>query len=303
MRVTTRYSFDVAIDTLQRRQQELADGQQRLTSGKRVERASDDPTAAARAERALAAMSRTEAELRAIEAGRNVMTLAERALGDAGELLQQARELVVAAGNASYSDQERRALAIQLRGLRAQLLAIANRSDGAGAYLFAGQGGGQAPFADDPGGVFYRGVRGDFSTAGREPLPLSVDGEAGWLGGSGGGVFATLDRAIRDLDPPPGHTPPTPDQITTQGLDGIDGAMAALQQLRARIGELLTRADLAEGRAADDRLYQQTERSNAEDLDLVQAISDFQARQTGYEAALKAYSMVQRMSLFQYLNG
>ena len=32
-----------------------------------------------------------------------------------------------------------------------------------------------------------------------------------------------------------------------------------------------------------------------------QAISDFQNQQTGYDAALKTYSMVQRMSLFQYL--
>jgi flagellar hook-associated protein 3 FlgL len=36
---------------------------------------------------------------------------------------------------------------------------------------------------------------------------------------------------------------------------------------------------------------------------MVQALSDFQAKQTGYEAALSTYSKVQRMSLFQYLNG
>jgi flagellar hook-associated protein 3 FlgL len=36
---------------------------------------------------------------------------------------------------------------------------------------------------------------------------------------------------------------------------------------------------------------------------MVQAISSFQNQQTGYDAALKSYSMVQRISLFQYLNG
>ena len=35
---------------------------------------------------------------------------------------------------------------------------------------------------------------------------------------------------------------------------------------------------------------------------MVQAISEFQNLQNGYEAALKTYSSVQRMSLFQYLN-
>ena len=34
---------------------------------------------------------------------------------------------------------------------------------------------------------------------------------------------------------------------------------------------------------------------------MVEAVSSFQTRQTSYDAALKAYSMVQRLSLFQYL--
>ena len=36
---------------------------------------------------------------------------------------------------------------------------------------------------------------------------------------------------------------------------------------------------------------------------MVKAISDFQNQQTGYDAALKTYSTVQRLSLFEYLNG
>ena len=43
------------------------------------------------------------------------------------------------------------------------------------------------------------------------------------------------------------------------------------------------------------------ERSNAEDLDLTAAISDFQTRQTGYQAALQTYASVQRLSLFDYI--
>jgi len=35
----------------------------------------------------------------------------------------------------------------------------------------------------------------------------------------------------------------------------------------------------------------------------VHAISDFQNQQTGYDAALKSYASVQRLSLFQYVNG
>jgi flagellar hook-associated protein 3 FlgL len=54
MRVSTANAYDASIEQLQRRQQQLPEGQLQLTSMKRVNRASDDPTAAARAERALA---------------------------------------------------------------------------------------------------------------------------------------------------------------------------------------------------------------------------------------------------------
>ena len=73
--------------------------------------------------------------------------------------------------------------------------------------------------------------------------------------------------------------------------------------LRSRAGEALNRADMVEGRIATQAVAAKVERSNAEDLDMVKAISEFQSLQIGYEAALKTYSTVQRMSLFQYLNG
>ena len=77
MRLSTANLFDASIANLQRRQNALQDQQQQLTSGKRVALASDDPTGAARAERALASIGRVEANQRALEASRNSMTLAE----------------------------------------------------------------------------------------------------------------------------------------------------------------------------------------------------------------------------------
>jgi len=78
--------------------------------------------------------------------------------------------------------------------------------------------------------------------------------------------------------------------------------MVYLQRSRAVAGEALLRVDNETGRLDSQKLASETERSDAEDLDMVDAISKFQNQQTGYDAALKSYSMVQRMSLFQYLN-
>ena len=82
----------------------------------------------------------------------------------------------------------------------------------------------------------------------------------------------------------------------------MDSALSTMQGARSEVGETLNRLDGAEGRITASKLAAQTERSNAEDLDMTSAISEFQAKQNGYSAALQSYAMVQKMSLFQYLN-
>lgn len=404
MRLSTANLYDASIANLQRRQQALQNQQQQLTSGKRVAQASDDPTGAARAERALASIGRVEANQRALEASRNSMTLAESALGDANELLQQARETMVSAGNASYSDAERQGLANKLQGLRDQLLAIANRPDGAGGYVFSGQGSANPPFLDQAGGVSYVGTPGTIQTGNLDSFQLSVDGRGAWeQARSGNGTFVTdagpnsidpaqpakgwidsgrvtdpslltgqnyridiagtapaqtytvtntdtgagvtsgsyksgqniqfdgisvavsgapadgdnfsiapatnslkvfdvLDRAISELKTPLRNAAQI-QQSNTGRLRDLDAVMGGLQNARSQVGEKLNNLDGTETRLAAIKQYSTEEKSAAEDLDMVQGISDFQNQQTGYDTALKTYALVQRMSLFQYISG
>jgi flagellar hook-associated protein 3 FlgL len=63
----------------------------------------------------------------------------------------------------------------------------------------------------------------------------------------------------------------------------------------------MDQAEWTDDRLADGRLAAQSQRSAAEDVDMAAAVSEFQARQTSYDSALKAYSMVQRLSLFEYI--
>ena len=397
MRVATAHAYETSLNALTRRQTELSESQLQLTTGKRVNRASDDPAAAAQAERALAKSSRADASQRAAEASRNMMSLTESALGDAGELLQQVREALVAAGNATYSDAERLGVAQKIEGLREQLFAVANRSDGAAGFLFGGQGSSAPPFVDAAGGVEFRGTAGETSAAGEDRLPLSADGRSVWLSArtgngvfetraatstgtavvdagqvtqpgaltgssysiqfainagvtsysvlrdgnptaltdvpyaagklveidglgvtikgapasgdefqiapstSGQSVFGLLDRAAATLKTP-FRTGPQIAQANVFDLRDIDQVMGQLQSSRAMTGDALNRIDGVSSRLDTIKLQASVERSTAEDLDMVHAISEFQNQQTGYDAALKSYSMVQRMSLFQYLN-
>jgi flagellar hook-associated protein 3 FlgL len=307
MRITTMHAYDRGVSTLQQRQQALSESQIQLTSGKRVLRASDDPSAASRAERALAAMSRAESRMRALEAGRDTMQLTETALGDAVELTQQVREKLVSAGNGSFTDPERKIVADALRDLRTQLLAVANRNDGGGRSLFGGQGNTGDALADAPTGVVYLGTDGHLQAAAGEPMPLSTDGRAVWLQTvdpvvptTTTSIFDALTTAINELSTT-GRTSTQVAQTVSEGIARVDATMTTMSSWRSRAGEALNQADGISSRLGQAKLDAQTHRSDAEDLDMVAAISEFQSQQTGYSAALQTYSTVQRMTLLDYL--
>lgn len=401
MRIPTFHTQDAGLETLNARQADMLSLQNQIATGKRVSKPSDDPAAAARAERALAAHTRAVSSQKAVDASRAAMTQAESALGDSGALLQRARELVVASGNASYTDKDRASVAAELEQIRTQLVVVANQTDGTGSYLFGGQGASQAPFVDAPGGVQFAAQSGERRTESPTGLPLSADGRAAFMSAnSGNGVFvvsagagitgATID-AGRVADPqaitgdsyqlvfsvsatvPPATTyailqngnptavtaapyvagqaitfggisvtvsgtpqtgdtfavdPSTPTlsafdmldrtiaglrtggrtgsqvaQATAFALRDLDQVMNTLTAARASAGAALNRIDTETDRIDGQKLAARTERSNAEDVDLVHAYSEFSSKQTSYDAALKSYAMVQRLSLFQYLNG
>lgn len=404
MRVSTAYTYSSGIDDLQRRQTELTQAQEQMTSGKRISKPSDDPAAIARAERALNEEARGTALQRSIDASRNVMTLTESALGNAVDLTQTAREALVKAGNGSYTASERQALAAQLRQIRAQLLSVSNQTDGNGGYLFGGQGANATPFHDgvDASGnpaVTSSAGGGQPSASNAEYLPLNVDGNTVWMqvptgngvfdtsagtgntgtgwisGGSvtdpgaltgsnyqvqfavdgagnttytvtqdGGGtaltgvpyksgqtiqldgmtfsvsgapadgdsfqiapsaptgnVFGSIDRALSALENPNAGSGQV-SQAVNSGIRDMDQALGKFQSARAMVGETLNRLDSVDSRTSGRILAAQTARSDAEDLDMVKAVSEFSNKQTSYQAAMQAYSMVQRLSLFQYLN-
>jgi flagellar hook-associated protein 3 FlgL len=307
MRIATAFAHDNSMSTLQRRQAALVEGQEQLTSGKRVRKPSDDPADAAQAERALAQVTRSESLQRALDASRQAMEFTESSLGAAGELLQQAREQVIAAGNGTFSDSERQALATVLRGLRDELFSIANRSDGGGRYFFGGQGSDGPPFTDAPGGVVYNGATGQARAVLGESSPLTVDGEQAWLRAAdpanpGGtlSVFGVLDRVIGELNTT-GMTKVQVGAAVNAGLRDLDAVAENLGAWRARAGESLNRISGMTERLSQTKLDGQRARSEAEDLDMLAAISNFQNRQTGYDAALRSYSIVQKMSLFDYI--
>ena len=412
VRLGTANMYDNALRNLSARQTNLSNLQENLTSGKRVVRASDDPVSAAQAERALNRMSRIQADQRALETQRNAITQGESSLGDAVDLLHNFRELIVNAGDATLSPNDRVTIANQLQGLREQLQTIANRTDANGIPLLSSLGSALAPFMGPqstspdytfqglpgqtastgitvPGsldgdsafmfdpqrdGVYTAGVStiptdrqltttpitpvdrslitGDsysitFSAVGPgatpgtstatytitnvktgvaslpitvpdyptdKPVTISVTGIPGLKFDITGtpatgdavnlapsaSLFSTLDSAINGIRNAPNNNGAI--QAVGQALANIDVGMERVHNMRSYAGELMNRADRITGDQEKRSIQLEGDRSRAEDLDMIQGLSDFQNQQVGYEAALKSYAMVQKLSLFNFMS-
>ena len=393
MRIATANGYDATMDNLNNRQAGLADLQEKLSAGKRVLRASDDPTAMAQAERAMNRIKRIETEQRMLSGQKNAMALAESTLGDSIGDLQAIRELVVAAGNGAYTTNNRTSLAQQMSALRDRLFNQSNAKDTNGIPLFGGLGSPNETFSDTAGGVTFNGTPGQKSSS-LTSIPGTLDGSAVWnrvptgngvfnlsLGSSNtgtlysdpgtvvnpsaltgnnytitfsivGGVtsysvpnstpaiananyiegqaiqfdgisitpkgnpangdtlsvapstrvslFTVLDNAINSINNSSNNN--ILRHALDKALSEIDAGMARLQSGRGQAGDMLNQADLIENNQVARTNQIQNDRSRAEDMDMVKGISDYQNQQTAYDAALKTYAQVQRLSLFNYMS-
>jgi len=182
-RLASANTYDTALTNLNNRQSNLSNLQSSLTSGKKITVASDDPTGAAQAERALTRISRIATDQRALESQRNSITQAESTLGDVTSALQNFRDLVVSAGNGTFSAAERTTVAVQLTGLRDQILALSNKTDSNGQPLFGALGSAAKPFTGPQSTTqdyTFQGLPGQTSSS-ENSIPTTLNGDSAFM--------------------------------------------------------------------------------------------------------------------------
>lgn len=311
-RVATAHAFEASITRIGQRSAELTELQDQLSAGKRVLRASDDPVAATLAEREHNRLLRTEADTRALERSRSSLQLAEGAVGQMGALLGRFQELLVQGSNSVLTESDRRTISLEMRGLRDQLLNLANVQDAEGNALLGGLGVTHAsgrPFEQvgPPTSVTPHLLAGQ-AAATEVGLPNRVDGDFALrnlasvdpdvVGNTD--LFAIMQRAIDRLEDPALSTSARSAALAHANAD-LQTGQDRLLLVRGRLGELLQRADSIGSLLQDRSVAGQQALSQLTDLDMVRAISEFQTRQMGLQAALQSYGQVQRLSLFQFI--
>ena len=116
-RISTGMMYGQSLSGMLVRQKQLNTLQQQLATGQKLVTAKDDPVAAGTA----VGLDRTLAELERF--GKNANTVANRlglqenVLAQAGDYMIRVNELAIQANNSSLSDQDRQAIAAELRSI------------------------------------------------------------------------------------------------------------------------------------------------------------------------------------------
>jgi flagellar hook-associated protein 3 FlgL len=146
MRITQGRMIELAAASTAKAQSSAADAATQVSSGMRVGKASDDPTAWAAAERTKVQRAVIAGSSAAIDAGRGRLEETDAALSTIGDVVSRVRELAVQGSSATYNGSDRAQLAIEIRALMQSAVGAANTRSADGEYLLAGSDSLAQPF-------------------------------------------------------------------------------------------------------------------------------------------------------------
>lgn len=161
IRISSQQVFSGGINRLQDLNVGLNKTSEQISTGKRVNRPSDDPVAAARILKLDQELARADTYQRNAQLADNRLKQEENALASSIDVIQRVRELTVQAGNGALSQNDRNSIASELKERLDQLATIANTKDASGEYIFSGFQGNQQAFTQNVSGDWvYRGDEG-----------------------------------------------------------------------------------------------------------------------------------------------
>ncbi len=249
----------------------LARIQGQVASGRVIERPSDGPAAAMEALRYRRTLRGHEQYGRNVGDAKAWLGQADSALDSIDSRLTRARTLTIQAENASLSAEARGAIATELRSIADEMVSIAN-TDHMGRPIFAGTAATQDAYAAD--GTYL----GDMT-----PIQRRVDSS----------ITFQVIRAVAD-DVEAGNNP-------TAGLDVIDAARDRVSTAEAALGSRLAAIERVESRNEGRAIDTRAALSQAEDVDLTDAILELRTSEAAYTTALNVAARVLDHSLLNFL--
>ncbi|MBN1141284.1 MAG: flagellar hook-associated protein FlgL [Deltaproteobacteria bacterium] len=289
-----------------------------VSTGKRITRASDDPSAISPVLEARKQIRLNDTYLNTLGMAQDKLKVQDTYLEQGVNVLVRAKEVAVNAVNATLDSQSLSTLADQIVSLRTELVDAGN-AQVEGKFIFAGYNETVRPFAVNAGydpalydpansatwPIQYQGDENPFrlEISPGEVLEVGLPGCDVFMGDADNdgsvdagcrnvfGVLSQLEEAIRANDP-----------AAVNGLlEDLDQSLSQISRRQGALGVNAQRVESAMDHMAEIKLNYQETLSRYEDADLVASIALMNQQETAFEAALKVTSRVSQLSILDFL--
>ncbi len=306
MKISTSYLFDRSVKQMSTVQSDLAHTQAQVSAGKQVISPSDAPDQAAAIQRLKSVLNHQDSYLKALTTVKARLEGEDSNLQSVSDMLIRAKELAVQSANDTLNPGNRKALAVELKGLRDQMLSLANSRDTNGNYLFGGSRVKQVPFAQDAiGQVTYKGdqTRMQVRVGEQRTIPLNRSGAETFVPvirtdaagqSSARSFFGVMDDLIAGVT--------NSDRTAMQrGVGEMDNLLNGVSLARANVGTDLNVVEQQTQAIDETKLTLKTTLSNIEDLDMAEAITKMNKQMLSLEASQSSFAKITQLNLFNFI--
>lgn len=297
MRITFNSQFRDAAAGIETASERMLEAQRQVSTGRRINKVSDDPTGAATALAERNALGALEQYKRSADSVGSRLTVIDTVLTDILDKLTRAQTVAMAGQGSHKTDVQRNSAAQELEGIRAALLDDLNTKFH-GTYVFAGASSTTKPFQTAGDGSIdpYAGSATELEVDigdGRS-VKIAFNGNDIGQGAAAQHVFDVLDAlttAVRGGD----------DAAISTGIQDLQAAFTRASTAQGVVGAGMQEIDSQTLRLQQMKLSTGERISKVEDANMAEAISNLSNADTAYRAALGAVSTATRVSLLDYL--
>lgn len=287
MRVTNSMVLRSTLRDLNGSLARLQNSQADLSTGRMIRKVSDDPGRASSAMATRQQIRRADQQSRSLADAQSWLYAADTALLSGLDMMTRLKELAVRAGNdGTVTDASRQALATEIRGIREELMSLANTKYG-DRTIFSGT---QPGPAFDAAGTYV----GDAGAVVRDVAPnTSVT-----VNMTGDQVFGDLFQVLDQLATAVANGDTA--GVTAEHANLTDAA-TRLGAAAAEIGARASRIETVKARADNEEAGLRSLLADLEDTDIAEALIRVKAQENAYTASLMAATRVIPPSLLDYL--
>ena len=293
MRVSTSFQFETYSSRIRDAQSRYFEAQERVMSGKRFNRVSEDPVAAMTSISARSLRSRLDQLRKNLLVAQEYAGSTEHVLDETGQLARRAYTLAIQGASDATTQESRDAMAREIGSLQQRVVDLANTQGSGGKYIFAGQMSDTKPFSATGGVLTFAG----------NTLPILVEVRPGETMRANlenaDTFFADVYNALENLrvDLLGGDVGKISDEDVGAMRTVVDEIGTARGTTGVKLNDI-KRLE-TEGQRRMDDLTKTI--SDNEDIDLAEAITQMQMAETAYSAALQVTSQGFRLSLMDFL--